>query len=44
MEIEWEMWEQEQNKLPAKIQVVIENIPIKKEQSSDEIITNVLPF
>lgn len=41
MEIEWEMWEEEQKRLPAKIQVVIDNV--KKEQSN-ETINNVLPF
>ena len=44
MEIEWEMWEEEQKRLPAKIQVVTDNNhPIKKEQNN-ETINNVLPF
>lgn len=46
MEIEWEMWEEEQKRLPAKIQVVTDNNhhhSIKKEQNN-ETITNVLPF
>lgn len=41
METEWQMWEEEQNRKPAKIQIVIDSV--KKEQPN-ETITNVLPF
>jgi hypothetical protein len=41
MEIEWQMWEEHKNQLPAKIEIVIKSSPQHEENKSK---TNSFPF